>query len=91
MVEYQLKVMTPDGEMFNDKVISLLLRGVEGDLAIYGGHVPFITTVKPGKCVVTLPDEKELTGTISTGVLNVEKDMVTLLVGDKNELEFLKL
>ena len=84
MREYQLKVMSPDGEVFNDKVIALSLRGAEGDLAVYGGHVPFVTTVKPGKCVVTLPNEEELEGQIKTGILNVGTDSVTLLVGDKD-------
>ncbi|MCQ2532125.1 MAG: F0F1 ATP synthase subunit epsilon [Saccharofermentans sp.] len=84
MREYQLKVMSPDGEVFNDKVIALSLRGAEGDLAVFGGHVPFVTTVKPGKCVVTLPNEEELEGQIKTGILNVGTDSVTLLVGDKD-------
>lgn len=84
MKEYQLKIMSPDGEVFNDKVISLSLRGAEGDLAVLGGHVPFITTVKPGKCVVTLPNEEELEGKLDSGVLDVGNDSVTLLVGNKN-------
>lgn len=84
MRSYQLTVLSPDGEVFNGEVVELLLRGAEGDLAVMAGHVPFITTVKPGRCVVTLPDETEMEGHLDTGILNVGKDRVSLLVGDKD-------
>lgn len=84
MKNYHLTISSPDGEVFNDEVISLTLRGAEGDLAILSGHVPFVTTVRPGNVVVTLKDEEELEGYLESGVLNVNKDSVILLVGDKN-------
>lgn len=85
MKKYHLTVLSPDGELFNDDVICLSLRGVEGDLAVFAGHVPFITTVKTGKCTITLPDETELQKTLTSGILNVGKNEVSLLVGDKKE------
>ena len=90
MKTYHLTVSSPDGEAFNGDVISILLRGAMGDLAVFSGHVPFITTVKPGKCVITLPDESELSGQISSGILNVGKESVTLLIGDKNAFDLKK-
>ncbi|MCQ2465898.1 MAG: hypothetical protein MJ166_00055 [Clostridia bacterium] len=84
MKNYHLTVMSPDGEIFNDDVISLVLRGAEGDLAIFSGHIPFITSVRPGKCVITLTNEEEIEGHLESGILNVSKDSVSLLVGDKN-------
>ena len=62
MTTYALTVLSPDKELFSGEVISLVLRGHEGDLAVFAGHVPFVTTLRPGKCVVTLSDEKELGG-----------------------------
>jgi F0F1-type ATP synthase, epsilon subunit (mitochondrial delta subunit) len=84
MTGYQLKVLSPDGELFNGEVISLLLRGADGDLAVFAGHIPFITAVKPGKCVITLPSEKEIEGELTSGILDVGKDETKLLIGDKN-------
>lgn len=84
MKNFHLTILSPDGEVFNDNVISLVLRGAEGDLAILNGHIPFVTSVRPGKCVVTLTDEEELEGYLESGILNVSKDDVSLLVGDKN-------
>lgn len=84
MRNYHLTVLSPDGEVFNGDVISLLLRGADGDLAVFAGHIPFITTVRPGRVVITLPNEEEMEGHLDTGVLNVGKEEVSLLVGDKN-------
>ncbi len=84
MKSYKLTILSPDGEVFNGDAICLSLRGAEGDLAIMGGHIPFITTVKPGKCVVTLPDESEMEGYLETGILDVGKEDVKLLVGKKD-------
>ena len=83
MKNYHLTVLSPDGEVFNGEVISLLLRGFDGDLAVFAGHVPFITTVRPGKCVITLPDESELEGELQSGILDVSANGVSLLIGDK--------
>lgn len=84
MKDYHLTVMSPDGEVFSGNVIELSLRGAMGDLAVFAGHVPFITTVKPGRCKVVLTDESELTGNLETGILDVGKEEVRLLVGDKH-------
>lgn len=84
MRTYHLTILSPDGEIFSGQVISLILRGADGDLAVMSGHVPLITTVKPGKCVLTLPDESEKEGYLKSGILNVSKDGITLLVGQRD-------
>jgi len=84
MKDYHLTILSPDGEVFNGNVICLSLRGAEGDLAVYDGHIPFITTVKQGKCTVTLPDETEVDANLDSGILDVGKEEVKLLIGDKN-------
>ena len=82
MTTYKLSVLSPDGEIFNGDVISLLLRGADGDICILAGHIPLITTVKPGRCVITLPDEEENEGELKAGILDVGKDNVKLIVGN---------
>lgn len=87
MTTYPLTVMSPDGEVFKDDVISVLLRGAEGDLCVLAGHIPFITTVRPGKCVITLGDESEIEGELTSGVLHVTADQVKLLIGQRIEFK----
>lgn len=84
MNTYKLVISTPDGSVFDDKAISLVVRGVEGELAILAGHIPFITAVKPCKCKITLTDESEKEAQIGGGILTVQSDKTTLLCSDFN-------
>jgi len=57
----------------------MTLRGIEGDLAVMAGHVPFITSVKPCDVKLLLPDGSEKIGHSDGGLLTVAADGVTLL------------
>ncbi len=83
MTTYQLSVLSPDGEIYNGEVISVMLRGADGDLAVFSGHIPFITTVRPGKCVITLANEEEVEGELNSGILDVSETDVKLIIDDK--------
>jgi len=81
MRTYALTVSTPDGDVFKGDALSIRLRGVEGELAVLAGHVPFVTAVKPCTCVVELENEvKE--GITDGGILTVSHDNVTFLSGN---------
>ena len=43
------------------------------------GHVPFVTGIKRGKCVVVTENEERKTGVIDEGILTVDTDQVTVL------------
>ena len=74
-------VSSPDGNLFDESVQGVYLRGADGDLAILAGHVPFVTSVKPCRCIVILSDETKREGTTEGGLLCVTKDRVTLISG----------
>ena len=82
MNTYKLIISTPDGNPFDSEAFMLSVRGIEGELAVMAGHVPFITAVKAGDCKVILPDETEKTATIGGGILTVQNDKTTLLCSD---------
>ena len=82
MNTYNLIISTPDGSVFDDKAVSLIVRGTEGELAVMAGHVPFITAVKPGECKIILSEEQEKIATIGGGILTVQGDKTTLLCSD---------
>ena len=50
MKTFLLNISSPDGKLFSGQVVSLIVRGVEGEFAVLAEHVPFITNVVPGKC-----------------------------------------
>ena len=82
MNTYKLIVSTPDGNVFDDEAISLIVRGTEGELAVMAGHIPFITAVKPGECKLVLSESEEKIANIGGGILTVQNDKTTLLCSE---------
>ncbi|MBR3779345.1 MAG: F0F1 ATP synthase subunit epsilon [Clostridia bacterium] len=81
MNTFNLTVATPDGNRYQGEAEGLFVRGAEGDLAILAGHMPFITSVKAGKCRIQTPDGDERSATLDGGLLTVSDKTVTLLSG----------
>lgn len=83
--EFKLILATPDGEKFAGNVTQLSVRGVEGDLGILKGHIPFVTALKPHECRIYFTDGSIRTFRCGTGFVNVTKEFVTVL---SSEIEF---
>ena len=79
MKGYRLKISTPDGSVFDGEAVKLDVRGIEGELAVMAGHVPFMTAVKPGSCRLLFSDGSERIGELDGGLLSVGSSEVTLL------------
>ena len=78
MSTFPLLISSPDGDLFRGEAEMLILRGTEGDLAVMAGHVPFVTAVVQGRCVVVTEEERK-EGTIESGLLTVDPEQVTVL------------
>ncbi|MBQ1895051.1 MAG: F0F1 ATP synthase subunit epsilon [Clostridiales bacterium] len=81
MKTFDLSISSPDGTMFEGQAASLSVRGIQGDLAVLPGHIPFVTALKPCDAVIVLPDGKSKTGRIEGGILTVGQEKTTLLTG----------
>lgn len=79
MSTYPLLISSPDGDLFRGDAEMLILRGTEGDLAIMAGHIPFVTAVVRGNCVIQTAEGDRKEGMIEEGLLTVDKDQVTVL------------
>ena len=79
MSTFPLRISSPDGDLFRGDAEMLILRGTEGDLAIMAGHIPFVTAVVQGKCVIIAAEGERKEGVIEEGLLTVNKDQVTVL------------
>ena len=58
----QLEVLTPDQELFNGEIESIVLPGIDGYFGILNNHAPIIAAL--GKGVVTLNGGKNATGSL---------------------------
>ena len=81
MSTYSLTISSPDGNLYKAPASSLILRGVEGELAVLAGHVPFTTSVVPCTVRITTEDGTERIGKTEGGILTVSPDGVVLLSG----------
>jgi F-type H+-transporting ATPase subunit epsilon len=79
MSSFSLMISSPDGDLFRGEAERLILRGTEGELAVMAGHVPFVTAVRKGRCVLELPDGMRRTGLLESGLLTVDREKTTLL------------
>ena len=52
MKTFTLSVTSPEGNLFLGEVMQISVRGVEGDLAIMAGHIPFVTALAEGECLL---------------------------------------
>jgi len=76
---FPLIISSPDGDLFRGEAEMLILRGTEGDLAVMAGHVPFVTAVVPGQCVVITDGGERKEGQIADGLLTVAREQTTVL------------
>ena len=81
MNTFHLVISSPDGNLFDEDAEAIYLRGADGDLAVLAGHVPFVTSVKPCECILTLPDGTQKRGITDGGILAVSSDITTLISG----------
>ncbi len=81
MKTFLLKITSPNGDVFAGNVVSLSVRGTEGDLAVLAGHIPFVSYVQPCEAKIVLEDGSEKTGALGGGVLVVSSEKTILLSG----------
>ena len=79
MSAFSLIISSPDGELYRGEAEKLILRGTEGDLAVMAGHVPFVTAVRKGRCVVEDSRDGRKQGIIEAGLLTVDREKTTVL------------
>lgn len=81
MKEFKFVISTPEGNLYEGNIVKISLRASEGDLAVMGGHTPLVTSVKPCKCKIELPDGAEKFFNVERGLLSVTGENVILMSG----------
>ena len=79
MANYQLSIITANGEVFNDQVDSLVAPGALGSFGDLSDHAPLVTSLRGGPLTVTQNGIKNYFA-ISSGVLEVNDQNSVLLL-----------
>ncbi|MDO5734100.1 MAG: ATP synthase F1 subunit epsilon [Eubacteriales bacterium] len=77
---FRLKVVTPHRMFFEAAVKTLVIRGIEGDLAIMKGTTPLLTPTKISVCTLHLEDGSKKEAALGRGYIAVDQNGATLVV-----------
>ena len=76
----QLKIITPDKIVFDDKVDHVVLPTFDGEMGIYANHTPLMTTVKEGTIKIHLMDNRLCNLHFDHGLAEVKDNLLTILI-----------
>ena len=75
---FKLEIVTPERVFFSDEVDMVILRGIDGDLAILKNRAPIITPLSIGKIRIK-KDGKERVASISGGYVSATREKTTVI------------
>ena len=78
MSPFPLKIVTPDGLLFDGKAEEILVRTTSGDAAILAGHINYVAPLGMGRAVVISGGNRRTAACIG-GMLSVVDGAVTLV------------
>ena len=78
MTPFQLKIVTPDGLIFDGQAEELIVRTTSGDLGILAGHINCVAPLGMG-CATVITDGKRRYAACIGGMVSVVNGAVTLV------------
>ncbi len=72
-------IVSAEAEIFSGTAERVFAPGVMGELGILPRHAPLLTTLRPGEVRVELPGGEEQIFYISSGILEIQPNVVTIL------------
>ena len=75
---FRLKIVTPDGLIYDGQAEQLIVRAVTGDVAILARHINYVTPLGMGRAVVIADGKRRIAACIG-GMLSVVDGEVTLV------------
>ncbi len=78
MTEFDLKIVTPDGLVYDGKAEELIVRSTSGDLGILAGHVNCVAALGMGRATVIMEGRRRYAACIG-GMVSVMDGAVTLV------------
>lgn len=79
MATLQCNVVSAKETIYSGEISMLIATGVEGEVGILLGHIPFITLLKPGTMQIKTSNGNDEMVYVSGGVLEVQPHLVTVL------------
>ena len=78
MTPFQLKIVTPDGLIYDGMAEELIVRSTSGDIGIMAGHINYVAPLGMGQATVLVEGSKRI-GACIGGMVSVVDGAVTLV------------
>ena len=78
MTAFALKIVTPDGLVYDGQAEELIIRTVTGDMGILAGHINCVASLGMGRATVVIGGKKRY-GACIGGMVSVVNGAVTLV------------
>ena len=78
MTPFPLKIVTPDGLIYDGQAEELIVRASTGDMGILAGHINCVAALGMGRATVVI-DGKKRYGACIGGMVSVVNGVVTLV------------
>ncbi|GMQ96026.1 MAG: F0F1 ATP synthase subunit epsilon [Gammaproteobacteria bacterium] len=72
-------IVSAEAEIFSGLAEIVFAPAVMGEVGIMPGHAPLVTSLKPGEVRVRLPGGEEQSFYVSSGMLEIQPHVVTVL------------
>ena len=77
--DFSVEIVTPVAKKFEGTCEEIILPGIEGEMAVLGGHAPLLTMLSPGVTVTVQGDERKVLST-GEGFATIAENKVVCLV-----------
>jgi len=81
----ELLALTPEKELFNGKISSVKVPGINGQFEILKGHAPIVAALGNGEVRILDESGKKTTFRIDKGFIEVLNNEVSLLIQNLSE------
>ena len=78
MTPFRLRILTPEGVVFDGEAEMITVRTTVGDQGILARHEPYVAALGIGQAKVRIEGETRIAA-VSSGSIEVSKDVTTLL------------
>lgn len=76
---FTLRIITPEQEIFNDRIVSVIVPGSEGQFCVLANHAPLVSQLKKGVVLVEYADGKCIDVDVEGGYAKVRDNVVIIL------------
>lgn len=76
--KFLLEIVTPHRKFYEKSVDRIVVRGMEGEMAILKDHTPLVTPLAIGKIII-INDEKEEEATLAGGFIQITGEKVVIV------------